>query len=431
MRSLLVLLLDGLGDRAHPAHGGRTANEAARTPNLDALAARGSTGLLSPLGPGRAPSSEVAHWAILGYPPSEFPGRAVLEARGHGHSPASGEVLAHAALRTTERRDGAIWVTGRAGPGDAADAGTLLGTIPRRTVGALGMELRPLVPERGEGVLVITGGAHDAVTDSDPFFRDRLPMLRPRPLEPAAAATARAAELWSRATLRGLAGHPVNASRRRGDRPSLDAVTLKWWGRPREAPTFRARHGLDGVLIASSPFLAGLAETMGLRFVPSPDGGDPAAALRDRLARARTALDDDAGFVFCHLKATDEAGHTKDPAVKRRTIEVLDGALEGLRGRFADAIVCVTGDHATPTSPEVIHSGDPVPFLLAGPGVRADRVERFGELDCAEGLLGRLTGPDVMPVLLNAADRPLFLGSRPTPVPSPQGFPADAEPLRP
>ena len=236
MRSLLVLLLDGLGDRAHPGHGGRTANEAANTPNLDALAARGSTGLLSPLGPGRAPSSEVAHWAILGYPPAEFPGRAVLEARGHGHSPAAGEVLAHAALRTTERRDGAIWVTGRAGPGDAADARVLLESIPRRTAGALGMEVRPLVPERGEGVLVVTGGAHDGVTDSDPFFRDRLPMLRPRPLASEAAATARAAELWSRATLRALERHPVNAARRRRDRPPLGAVTLKWWGRPREAP---------------------------------------------------------------------------------------------------------------------------------------------------------------------------------------------------
>ena len=431
MRSLLVLLLDGLGDRAHAAHDGRTANEAAHTPNLDALAARGSTGLLSPLGPGRAPSSEVAHWAILGYPPSEFPGRAVLEARGHGHSPAAGEVLAHAALRTTERRDGAIWVTGRADAGDAGDAGDLVGAIPRRTIGGLEMELRPLVPERGEGVLVVTGGAHDAVTDSDPFFRDRLPMLRPRPLAAEAVATARAAELWSRATLRALERHPVNAARRRRDRPPLDAVTLKWWGRPREAPSFRARHGLDGVLIAASPFLAGLAATMGLRFVPCAEGADPAAALRERLALARTALDAGAGFVFCHLKATDEAGHTKDPAEKRRTIEAVDAALEGLGDRFADAIVCVTGDHATPTSPEVIHSGDPVPFLLAGPGVQADRVERFGELDCAEGLLGRLTGPDVMPVLLNAADRPLFLGSRPTPVPSPQGFPADVEPLRP
>lgn len=431
MRSLLVLLLDGLGDRAHRAHGGRTANEAAHTPNLDALAARGSTGLLLPLGPGRAPSSELAHWAILGYPGSEFPGRAVFEARGHGVPAASGEVLAHAALRSTERRAGALWATGRARPGDGRDARTLLESIPRRGLGGLDLELRPLAPDRGEALLVVSGGGHDGVTDSDPFFSERHPILRPRPVVPEAAATARAAELWSRATLRALARHPTNAARRRRDLPPLTAVTLKWWGRPREAPSFRARHGLDGVLIAESPFLAGLAATVGLRFVHSPEGADAAAALQDRLALARAALDAGADLAFCHLKATDEAGHTKDPAVKRSTIESVDRALGRLGDRFPDTVVCVTGDHATPPSPAVIHSGDPVPFVLAGPGVRADRVERFGELDCADGLLGRLTGRDVMPVLLNAADRPLFLGSRPTPVRSPAGSPADVEPLRP
>ena len=183
MRSLLVLLLDGLGDRAHAAHGGRTANEAAHTPGLDALAASGSTGLLLPLGPGRAPSSEVAHWAILGYRPSEFPGRAVFEARGHGHSPADDHVLAYAALRTTELRDGALWAIGRAGRDDVDDARTLLGSIPGVTVDGLELELRPLAPGRGEAVLVIAGGAHDGVTDSDPFFRDRHPILRPQGLK--------------------------------------------------------------------------------------------------------------------------------------------------------------------------------------------------------------------------------------------------------
>jgi 2,3-bisphosphoglycerate-independent phosphoglycerate mutase len=430
MRSLLVLLLDGLGDRGHPDHGGRTANEVADTPHLDALTARGSTGLLHPLGAGRAPSSEIAHWAILGYRTSEFPGRAVFEARGHGFEPDPDDVLAYAALRSTRLRDGLLWATGRAGPGDAADARALLDSLPRTAVGGVSLEVRALEPAKGEGVLVITGG-HDAVTDSDPFFRDRYPLLRPRPLVPEAAATALAAELWSRSALRALTAHPVNAARRREGRAALDAVTLKWWGRPRPAPAFRARHGLDGVMIAGSSFLAGLARTVGMRFVPAAEGDDPAVAVRRRLALARAAFDDGATFVFCHLKATDEAGHSKDARVKRHTIEAVDGALGDLASRFAEEIVCITGDHATPTSVEVIHSGDPVPFLIAGPAVRADSVLRFGELDYAQGLLGHLTGGDVMPVLLNAADRPLFLGARPTTAPYPVGAPMDVEPLIP
>jgi 2,3-bisphosphoglycerate-independent phosphoglycerate mutase len=93
------------------------------------------------------------------------------------------------------------------------------------------------------------------------------------------------------------------------------------------------------------------------------------------------------------------------------------------------AIVCLTGDHATPASPDVIHSGDPVPLVVAGPGVRADAVAEFGETTCAAGIFGHLRGPDLMPVLLNTADRPLFLGSRPTPFDGADGYPALLEPL--
>src|SRR3954454_21856107 len=86
MHPIVVILLDGLGDRAYEALGGRTGNESADTPNLDRLAAAGSCGLLYSVGPGRAPSSEVAHWAMLGYRPDEYPGRAVFEALGPGQS---------------------------------------------------------------------------------------------------------------------------------------------------------------------------------------------------------------------------------------------------------------------------------------------------------------------------------------------------------
>jgi 2,3-bisphosphoglycerate-independent phosphoglycerate mutase len=184
---------------------------------------------------------------------------------------------------------------------------------------------------------------------------------------------------------------------------------------------------VHGSFLADSRFLLGLARAIGLEPRHVPETDDSPADLRARVTLAAELLAEGETFVFAHLKATDMAGHTKDPQVKKRTIETLDGELGSLP--TGDAIVCVTGDHATPTYPEVIHSGDPVPFLLAGPGVRPDGVERFGELDCAAGILGQLRGPDMMPVLLNAADRPLFLGSRPTPFTGADGYPELLEPL--
>jgi 2,3-bisphosphoglycerate-independent phosphoglycerate mutase len=114
MHPIVVLLFDGLADRAQASLGARTANEAAQTPNFDALTARGSAGVLYAIGPGRAPSSEVAHWSMLGYLPEEFPNRAVLEAIGAEQEVSSEDVFAFAALRPAEERNGELWLTGRA-----------------------------------------------------------------------------------------------------------------------------------------------------------------------------------------------------------------------------------------------------------------------------------------------------------------------------
>ena len=414
MLPIVVILLDGLADRAHEALGGRTGNEAAETPNLDALAAGGSCGLLYAVGPGRAPSSEVAHWSMLGYRPDEFPGRAVFEALGRGQEASADDVLAYAALRPAERREDGWWLAGRPDPDrDEDEARGLVKRCDGIKVDGLTFSLAHVW--RGEAVLRISGGADERVTDTDAFFRDRHPLLRPRAAAPEAERTARACEEWTREVLRRLDGE------------RFPVITLKWFGRPRAVPSFLERHGVTGTFAAESAFLRGLAVALGLEAIEAQETDDPVGDLRGRVELAKRRLDAGDTFVFCHQKTTDAAGHTKDPEAKRETIERLDAALGDLP---ADrAIVCVTGDHATPASPDVIHSGDPVPLLVAGPGVRADGVERFGELDCAAGILGQLRGSDLMPVLLNAADRPLFLGSRPTPVDGADGYPAVLEPL--
>jgi 2,3-bisphosphoglycerate-independent phosphoglycerate mutase len=329
----------------------------------------------------------------------------VFEALGRGQEVSDEHVFAYAALRPAERRDNGWWLTGRPDPErDAEEAERLVASCDHITVDGLTFSLVHVW--RGEAVLRISGGADERVTDSDAFFRDRHPVLRPQPLVPEAERTARAAEEWSREVIRRLEGERFNV------------ITLKWWGRPRQVPTFEQRHGLRGTFAAESAFLRGLGRHIGLTPVENPYVD--VDLVRERLDAGDT-------FVYVHDKRIDVAGHTKDPNVKREAVELIDESLADLP--TDRAIVCVTGDHATPAFPEVIHSGDPVPFVVAGPGVRADRVTQFGESTCAEGILGHLRGPDMMPVLLNAADRPLFLGSRPTPFEGADGYPSILDPL--
>jgi 2,3-bisphosphoglycerate-independent phosphoglycerate mutase len=402
---IVVFLLDGLADRAHESLGGRSGVEAARTPNLDHLATTGSNGVVYAIGPGRAPSSEVAHWSMLGYRPDEFAGRAVFEALGRGQDVSSEHVFAYAALRPAERREDGWWLTGRPDPDrDAEEAERLVVSCDGITVDGLTFSLSHVW--RGEAVLRISGGADERVTDSDSFFRARHPVLRPQPIVPEAERTARACEQWSREVMGRLEGE------------RFTVITLKWFGRPKDVPSFLERHGVTGTFAAESAFLRGLGRCIGL--TPAENAYLNVELVRERLDAGET-------FVYVHDKRVDEAGHTKDPDAKRDAVELLDATLADLP--TDRAVVCVTGDHATPAFPDVIHSGDPVPFVVAGPGVRADAVTQFGEATCAEGILGHLRGPDMMPVLLNAADRPLFLGSRPTPFDGADGYPAILDPL--
>jgi len=229
---IVVVLLDGLADRAHTSLGGRTANEVAVTPNLDRVASSGSTGVIYGVGPGRAPSSEVAHWAMLGYTPEEFPGRAVFEALGAGQQVAPDDVLSFAALRPAERRVDGYWLTGRPRYGDdEEDAAELIAACAELEVDGLRFTLSHL--HRGEAVLRISGGADDRVTDSDAFFRDRHPVLRPQALVPEAERTAAAAEAWTRKTMELLRDHPVNRRRAEERLPVFNVITLKWWPRCR------------------------------------------------------------------------------------------------------------------------------------------------------------------------------------------------------
>jgi 2,3-bisphosphoglycerate-independent phosphoglycerate mutase len=168
---IVVILLDGLGDRAHAALGGRTGVEAAATPNLDRLAASGSCGVLYSVGPGRAPSSDVAHWAMFGY--------------GRGQDVDDEHVFAYAALRPAERRDDGWWLTGRPHPErDAEEAGRLVERCDGVEVDGLRFSLAHVW--RGEAVCRISGGGDDRVTDTDAFFRAWYPVLRPRPVVPEA-----------------------------------------------------------------------------------------------------------------------------------------------------------------------------------------------------------------------------------------------------
>ena len=408
---VMLVILDGLGDRPITELGDRTPAEAAQTPVLDRLTRRGASGWHLPFGWGPAPSSEVAHWAMFGYTGVPFPGRAVLEALGAGLDLLPTATL-FVALRTSEPRERQLWITGRAGPDDGPDAAALLaGLTPVLT--HYGATLHDL--NRGEAILQFACFPNAHVTDSDPFFENLHPWLRVRPSGAAAAGLAARANDFLLAAREHLMASATNRARTARNKPALDVLTTKWAGTRQPVPSFTEQAGVRGAAVTSARMYRGMATLLGMAWrdgTPQPNLADDIAG---RIATGMDLIGSGARFVHVHTKATDEAGHTKDPRAKLRVLEALDPGLAVLERIAEHAVVAITGDHATPSVNGVMHTADPTPLLILGPTIRPDGVRAFGESYARQGWFGPVRAAELLPLLFSHANRPVFLGHRATP----------------
>ncbi|HEV2104361.1 MAG TPA: 2,3-bisphosphoglycerate-independent phosphoglycerate mutase [Candidatus Eisenbacteria bacterium] len=384
---IVLLVLDGLGDLPHPAHGGRTPLEAARTPALDALAPAATLGRLLPVAPGVTPGSGPGHLALFGYDPiAAEVGRGVLEALGAGLELRPGDVAARSNFCTL---DPAGTVTDRRAGRIPGATGARLVDLLRRD--AARFEDVEVVLQAGKGhrfVAVFRGpGLGGAVSDADPHHEGHpVPPARALAAGEGPAKMARIANLFVRRAAAALAGEaPANGVLARGfsERPRL--------------PGYRERFRLRAAAIAAYPMYRGVAQLAGMD-VFTPAGESPADAFAVA-AREWSAHD----FLFVHVKATDMAGEDGDFAAKVAAIEAVDAALPALLALRPD-VLCVTGDHSTPV-PAKGHTWHPVPVLVHAPLAFADGLPRFHEKACRGGGLGTLASRDLIAVLLAHAGR--------------------------
>ena len=443
---ILLVVLDGLADRPYQELGGHTPLEAANTPTLDQLAREGQSGFCYPLEPGRIPSTELVHFRFFGYEGHPFPGRACLEALGADVACEAGDVFAFLAIRRVRREPGGDYcVTG--GYGEAFDDATeRYADLDGWDDASSGYRFEVYPIERGEAILRIRRGEAEEppcgdITDSDPFFFTRLPVLRPQPLQctsrpEAAAMTAGALDTFLCVAAETLAredypstSNPMDA----GGSSFRRLVVSKWAGTYEPLPPFEELTGLAGAVVASGRMMRGLARASGLRFVRSGSAGavleDSARDLGEKLETAMGLLySGEVGFAHVHTKAADEASHAGEIGLKVKVIEELDQALAPLVEVSLERLVlCVTSDHCTPVGGRTVHWGDSVPVVVRGPHVRADKVGSFGERTANGGTLGQIRASDLLPYLLCQADTAHFLGARPKPF-APLGLPHSGEP---
>lgn len=391
MNKILLLIIDGLGDRPSDIFGHQTPLEGAKTPLMDRLAREGSTGLIKPFQRGSFPTSEDTHFTLFGYDVNQYKiGRGVFEALGLGLE-FNDHLVAWRGNWATLDRAGRI-IDRRAGRIPAS--AEMIDEIQDLTVEGVRFRIYPGLEHRL--VLTMEGrGLSDQVSDGY-RCQSGVPPLLITPLDRSEEAnfTARLVNRYLNQIHSLLKNNPDNQERIQQNQPPVNYILLRGAGRMQAVPSFQEQWGWSGACVAAGPLYRGVSKFIGLKIIDVPGATAGIDTNLDGKIKASIAVLSEHDFVFCHIKASDSLSHMRDCQAKLNFLEKIDQSLRPLFGQTGITLI-LTGDHSTPCETGE-HSSDLIPMLVWGDQVPKDKVTRFGESFCAKGGLGVLNQIQVL-----------------------------------
>ncbi|MEG0476760.1 MAG: 2,3-bisphosphoglycerate-independent phosphoglycerate mutase [Raoultibacter sp.] len=381
-----LVILDGASGEPIEAFNNHTTFEASTTPHLDYLAQTGTIGLMQNVPEGRESCSDVACLSIAGYDPQAFPiGRGAIEGAALGIDLLPGQVACRLNLCHVEDGVMQLYSTDNIATEEshalarelksALDDDTFelhLGTSFRHILVINGhpelMHLAYETPHDNTGCKITQAYKPKAANDADQVGADVLVDY-----------IGRANEV--------LAKSPNNARRAREGLPTANFVWIFWPGmRPASLPTFDAAYHKTAALNSAVDLLDGIALLTGMKtykFDGVTDGPNNDFAAQGR--GGIQMLEDGADVVIIHVEAPDAAGHDGRPDEKKNGIEQSDALILGPLRAYAETHplrIAVMPDHPTPLTTRK-HSYEPVPFVVAGPGIAHNGGTRLTEAQAA------------------------------------------------
>ncbi len=378
---IVMLVADGLGGLPL-APGGKTELETARSPNLDACAAVGTSGLSIPVLPGITPGSGPGHLGLFGYDPLEFRiGRGILEALGINFAVGPNDVCVRGNFCTLGS-DGKI-TDRRAGRPSTERCVEIVEKL--RTIRVTGAEVFVEPVKEHRFVLVFRGeGLGDAVNDTDPQITGVPPHL------------AKGADAASQKTATLVNEFIAKANEVLKTDTPTNGATLRGFAKKPSILSMQELYGLRSAAIAVYPMYKGLARLVGMDIL---DAGDTLAGQVAMLKKVWNDYD----FFFLHYKYTDSTGEDGNFPAKVQMIEKLDAVIPDIRALRPDVFI-VTGDHSTPSKMKS-HSWHPVPTVIVADHCRTDGLTEFHESACLRGGLGRFEAKHLMLLAMAHAGR--------------------------
>ncbi|MBP90840.1 MAG: phosphoglycerate mutase [Planctomycetaceae bacterium] len=378
---IVMLVADGLGGL--PMQAGETTElETAKTPNLDALAAKGVQGASIPVAPGISPGSGPGHLSLFGYDPIQYLiGRGALEATGIGFELQPGDVAIRCNFCTLDA-DGNI-SDRRAGRIPTEESAPL--AIKLCDVSIPGVEIFVEPVKEHRFVVVLRGEALGGdVDDTDPQATG-VPPLEPVARNEASQKTAEVAKQFL-----------AQARDILKNEPKANFHTMRGFAGKPDLPSYEEVYGLKAAAIAVYPMYKGLARLVGMDIIGA------AQTLDEQMDVLKDAWND-YDFFFIHFKYTDSTGEDGDFDGKVKRTEEFDAIIPRVQ-ELRPTVTIVTGDHSTPSF-LASHSWHPVPTLLASACCRPDGLDAFNENTCIRGGLGQFEAKYLMTLALANAGR--------------------------
>ncbi len=370
----LVLITDGAAGLPIPDRGNKTTLELAHTPNLDALAAQGTLGLVRTVPNGMEPSSACACMSVMGYNPTiYYKGRASIEAKSMGIDIGPGEVVFRCNLVTV--KDGKMFDYS-AGHISSYEASEIINSL-NEELGSNEIEFYPGVGFRN--ILKIKG--HEETLKAVCTPPHDIPGKPVKDFLPRGTGSELLLDLTTRSEIL-LKSHKINEKRlKRGDAP-VTTIWLFWGsGQVPAMPSFKRAYGLTAAMTSGVDLLNGLAKMAGMTVLKIKGVTDAADSSHISQTKGALAALKKHDLVVIHIEAPDEAGHGGYTDEKIKAIEDIDrDAVAQIRNYSGDLRVLVMPDHPTPITVRT-HSSDPVPFLMWGKDVSANGAVRFTEAE--------------------------------------------------
>jgi len=363
--------------------------QAAHTPFMDQIAAKGRSGTFLTLPEGFPTSSDVANMSVLGGNlATELCGRGPLEAASQGITLAPNQIAFRMNLVSVD--DHGIlcdFSGGHIAQCDAEEAIALL----NKALGSEKIRFAPGVSYRN--LLILTGAEFtpEVICQKPDDNHGNLVV------EHLPQAKAKNSELTA-TLLRGLINQAFKILQGR----KANAIWPWSGGRTGAIHSVSQRYNVKAAVISAVDVIKGLGHCMGLDVIHVPGAtGYIDTNYEGKAQAALQALANGYDFIYLHVEAPDEVSHAQDLILKIQAIEDFDRRIVGAVMQQAGNQVafCVLPDHPVPLATGK-HTRTPVPVSIWQPGVVPDAVQTFDEHSALSGSLGLMKGSALMDLLL-------------------------------